>query len=480
MIPKSFVGQIFSIVFIIGFGIQLLSILYSQWLFGRLRVCNLSTEPIDAVYTWVNGSDPDFIQSLNDYKRGSVQASRYRDFDQLLYSLRSIEQYAPWIRHVYIVTNGQVPYWLDLSFERVTIVTHDEIYRNRSHLPTFSSPSIETNLHRISNLSERFIYLNDDISFINPVCPDDYFNENGQKIYFFTSIFKGHPSSHEIFNFQCPRYCENLADNGHCDPECNLFACGYDDSDCDGVDSSLADEYQNSRELFYKSIDFTNLLFTRKLNLNNKWRKWIPHYPFMFQKSIISQLQSKLEKEYNITSGHRFRSKNDIQIAFAYFHYLNEWNSNLLPQNTIENGENYGVYIGLRPGGLKQALENYLRPNFFLPYKYGLKYLWICVNDNLDPDHPDFLSAINLVKNWYNSVYPLPSRFEKIETAAQSTQNSKTSGKELNIKTELVWLTIILIQSFLFFVFLPFSWFKYSHLFLNLKNRILGYRFLKS
>ena len=30
MIPKSFVGQIFSIVFIIGFGIQLLSILYSQ------------------------------------------------------------------------------------------------------------------------------------------------------------------------------------------------------------------------------------------------------------------------------------------------------------------------------------------------------------------------------------------------------------------------------------------------------------------
>jgi len=106
--------------------------------------------------------------------------------------------------------------------------------------------------------------------------------------------------------------------------------------------------------------------------------------------------KSKLEKEYNITSGHRFRSKNDIQIAFAYFHYLNEWNSNLLPQNTIENGENYGVYIGLRPGGLKQALENYLRPNFFLPYKYGLKYLWICVNDNLDPDHPDFLSAINL------------------------------------------------------------------------------------
>ena len=75
---------------------------------------------------------------------------------------------------------------------------------------------------------------------------------------------------------------------------------------------------------------------------------------------------------------------------------MNEWNSNLPSQNTIENGEHYGVYIGLRPGGLKQTLENYLKPNFFLPYKYGLKYLWVCVNDNLDLDQPDFPYAINL------------------------------------------------------------------------------------
>ena len=101
----------------------------------------------------------------------------------------------------------------------------------------------------------------------------------------------GYPSSHKIFNLECPEFCENLAGNGQCDSECNLFACGYDDSDCDGIDNSIADEYQNSRELFYQSIDFTNILFQRKLNLKNKWRKWIPHYPFLFQKSIISQLQ---------------------------------------------------------------------------------------------------------------------------------------------------------------------------------------------
>ena len=105
----------------------------------------------------------------------------------------------------------------------------------------------------------------------------------------------GHPSSHGIFNLECPEYCKNLAKNGQCDSECDLFACGYDDNDCDGVDNSIADAYQNSKELFYKSIDFTNILFKNKLNLDNPWRKWIPHYPFMFQKSIISQLQVRVK-----------------------------------------------------------------------------------------------------------------------------------------------------------------------------------------
>ena len=67
----------------------------------------------------------------------------YLDFDQLLYSLRSIEKYASWVRHVYIVTNGQIPNWLNLDSAYVTIIPHDQIYQNKSHLPTFSSPSIE-------------------------------------------------------------------------------------------------------------------------------------------------------------------------------------------------------------------------------------------------------------------------------------------------------------------------------------------------
>lgn len=61
---------------------------------------------------------------------------------------RSLEKYAPWIRHVYIVTNGQIPYWLNLDYEKVTVVSHDEIFLDKENLPTFSSPAIEAHLHR--------------------------------------------------------------------------------------------------------------------------------------------------------------------------------------------------------------------------------------------------------------------------------------------------------------------------------------------
>ena len=113
-----------------------------------------------------------------------------------------------------------------------------------------------------------------------------------------------------------------------------------------------------------------------------------------------------------------------------------------------------------------------------LTNKYDTRstWIWLSSQESRRKNHKELLKA----KSWYDSVYPLPSRFEKIEIAAQKKQYHKTSGNELNIKTESLWLKIILIQSFLFFIFLPYLCFKYFHLFLNLKNRVFGYRFLKS
>lgn len=62
------------------------------------------------------------LQSKQDE---DVSASRFEDNEELRYSLRSVERHAPWVRHIFIVTNGQIPSWLNLDNPRVTVVTHE-------------------------------------------------------------------------------------------------------------------------------------------------------------------------------------------------------------------------------------------------------------------------------------------------------------------------------------------------------------------
>ncbi|XP_054844324.1 N-acetylglucosamine-1-phosphotransferase subunits alpha/beta isoform X2 [Eublepharis macularius] len=153
-----------------------------------------------------------------------ISASRFEDNEELRYSLRSIERHAPWVRHIFIVTNGQIPSWLNLDNPRITIVTHQEIFQNVSHLPTFSSPAIESHIHHISGLSQKFIYLNDDVMFGKDVWPDDFFSHSkGQKVYLTWPV----PNCAE----GCPG---SWIKDGYCDKACNNSACDWDGGDCIG------------------------------------------------------------------------------------------------------------------------------------------------------------------------------------------------------------------------------------------------------
>lgn len=201
----------------------------------------LCTEPIDAVYTWVNGSDEaqiELLQRWKAYELGNLtnntnvtkelneqsSRSRFEDHDELLYSLRSLERYAGWVRHVYIVTNGQIPHWLDLSNPRISIVTHEQLFVNKSHLPVFSSPSIESHLHRIPGLSRRFLYLNDDTFFANEIHPDDFYSPTeGFRVYLSWPV----PNCAD----NCP---STWIHDGFCDTQCNTTDCEYDGGDCLG------------------------------------------------------------------------------------------------------------------------------------------------------------------------------------------------------------------------------------------------------
>ncbi len=145
--------------------------------------------PIDAVYTWVDGSDPAWLDRKNRRLRqlrshekpvqsNAASDNRFRDNQELRYSLRSVERYAPWIRNVYLVTDRQRPEWIDT--DRVRIIDHTEIFPDTADLPVFSSTPIEMCIHRIPDLSECFISLNDDFILGRKVTPADYFSPEGR------------------------------------------------------------------------------------------------------------------------------------------------------------------------------------------------------------------------------------------------------------------------------------------------------------
>src|SRR5699024_9347878 len=128
-------------------------------------------EIIDIVIPWVDNSDITWQKEKNKYENYDSRDSRdirYRDWDLLEYLFRGIEINAPWINKIHFITWGHIHEWMDESHEKLNIVKHEE-FIPREYLPTFSSQTIELNMHRIKGRAEKFIYFNDDIFIIDKV-----------------------------------------------------------------------------------------------------------------------------------------------------------------------------------------------------------------------------------------------------------------------------------------------------------------------
>ena len=142
----------------------------------------ISENKIDIVYTWVDGNDENWIKKKNKYSsnRNKIDdATRFTSIDELKYSLRSVYKYANWVNNIYIVVDDdQKPKWLNLKHPKIHLIKHSQIFPDINDLPTFHSKSIECHLHRIPNLSEYFIYLNDDMFFGNYMYKNDFINRN--------------------------------------------------------------------------------------------------------------------------------------------------------------------------------------------------------------------------------------------------------------------------------------------------------------
>ncbi|MEU4167687.1 stealth family protein [Streptomyces sp. NPDC026665] len=238
--------------------------------------------PIDVVYTWVDDADPVWRAGKNAAERRVAigraplheQASndaRYTSRDELRYSLRSIHQYAPWVRNIFLVTAGQVPGWLDTDYPGLKVIDHREIFSDPTALPTFNSHAIESQLHHIPGLAEHFLYLNDDVFFGRPVRPDRFFHPNGLSKFFMSKA---------------------LIPSGQIKPQ----------------DLPVDAAGKNSRGLIAQQF---GTVISQKMK----------HTPHALRRSVLAEIEEVYARAHWVTQHSRFRSPNDIPVASSLHHY---------------------------------------------------------------------------------------------------------------------------------------------------------------
>lgn len=169
---------------------------------------------IDMVYTYVNGNDSKYVKKIKLYANLNdiYYDKRYKNVNELNYSIKSVIKYMPFIRKIFIVTDNQHPnidkYLYDLK--PITIINHIDIIDSK-YLPTFYSDVIESYIHNIPNLSEIFLYNNDDFFHFSKINISDIIFNNSIKIIndiesitfksiysFYTNLIKLNMSEYDI------------------------------------------------------------------------------------------------------------------------------------------------------------------------------------------------------------------------------------------------------------------------------------------
>ena len=326
---------------------------------------------IDLVLPWVDGSDSEWQKEKSKYDsfvdENCGGANRYRDWGMLIYLFRGIEEFLPWIRKVHFITCGHLPDWLDTDCEKLNIVKHED-YIPTKYLPTFSSHPIELNMFRIDNLSEQFIYLNDDEFFIGPLKEEDFFVNGLPKDSALVAVhqFKKEMVDHVIAN-----------DLGVINENFNKF-------------KSISKNIGKWFSLKYKLALIKNLYFLPTGNFVGFELKHIP------QAYLKSTLKEVWEKEYSVldrTSSNKFRSRFDVnQWLFRYWQIAS---GKFVPEKT-----NNGMFldIGKDDDDIKQAITQQ-------------KYKMICLNDGIIDI--DFESEKKKICSWFDEIFPNKSMFEK-------------------------------------------------------------------
>lgn len=335
-------------------------------------------DKIDFVVPWVDSTDPEWIESYNFYRpeKPIKDHSRFRDWNIFRYWFRAVERYAPWVNKVFLITNGKFPEWINPDCEKLVLVKHSD-YIPAKYLPTFNSETIELNIGRIKELSEHFVYFNDDIFLNAPIVPEYCFRN-------------GLPCD---FNFESP----------YKNPE-------HTKEDNYGIDITM-----------YCDIAIINSHFNRKQTVRQAWNKWygkhlwwkplllsllmlgrdkFEHFIMLHleQPMLKSVFQEVWEKEPEVLdrSCSRFRSDTDLnQYVIRYWQFASNKFYPLRKSGIAYQRYNEEILADLQ----KVMLEE--------------RYNTVCINDTTYCSEKDYLLASKIVRECFEKKFPNKSMFER-------------------------------------------------------------------
>lgn len=331
---------------------------------------------IDFVVTWVNGSDPEWCKEKAKYEKHNDELDekwndsdiRYRDLGLFKYWFRSVEKYAPWVRNIFVVTNGQIPDFLKLDNEKVKIIKHSDIIPKR-YLPTFNSNVIELYLCKIPGLSEHFVYFNDDVYLNCPTKKEDFFKE-------------GLPM--EMAGLDCVALD---------------FEMGHADINDIKIINKNFNKRTALRRYWYKWFSFRNgFKQVLKTAILMPWEKFTgiheSHLTASYLKSVCEEVWAREKDNLLKTSGYKFRD--DSNLNHWIFKY---WQ--LVTGRFFPRGERFGRnYMSLDE---EKEVGKDLR---------NQKYKVLCINDFV-PQKSDDLLIPDMVRCELSKKFWKKSSYEK-------------------------------------------------------------------
>jgi len=325
---------------------------------------------VDFVLPWVDGNNPVWRSSYNKYAgiEGDSAEIRFRDWNLLRYWFRGIEKYAPWFRKIFFVTSGELPEWLNTEHPRLRWIKHED-YIPGKYLPTFNVNTIELNLHRIADLSEHFVYFNDD-TFILGEVEETRFFRNGLPCDY--GVMTAKPASGGIIH---------MAIN-----DLEVIGKHFDKH------TVMKKNFSKWFSLKYGKRIFNNILLY-------PWKDFSgfvdSHLPNAFLKSAFTRIWDMESQMLDQTSLSKFRTNDDVNQWLIKYWQLAE--GDFYPLNTAKN-----TFVSDINDSTYQKISEFIRSR---------EYNMICLNDSLDIS--DFIKCRDTIKKSFEDILPEKSSFEK-------------------------------------------------------------------